>query len=86
MAARTEDALLQKHLHIPLGIAAGIAAARGTKRKQDSYVPKDPPHRRNGAVKQEPKKETNVQKDAQEFNGWKAGGSRRTPDGKRMEC
>jgi hypothetical protein len=88
LEARTEDALLQKYLYIPMGIAAGIAAARGNKRKASpARSSGDPPHRRSTPAKEEPRANlSDKERDEVEFTGWKAGGSRRTPDGRRMKC
>ena len=80
-ASRKDDQLLQKYLYIPLGMQAGIAAARGTKRQNSGA----------GRPSGEPQGAAQRQTYAKEeqdpfFRGWKAGGSKMTPDGKRLEC
>ena len=89
--SRKDDTLLQKYLYISLGMQAGIAAARGQKRQnvgggprqmpaqshQDDYQP-NPPHQPRAVEKEQP--------ESKEWAGWKAGGSKYTPDGKRLKC
>jgi hypothetical protein len=91
--ARREDALLQKYLYIPMGIAAGIAASRGQKRGRSDTPqpnPRNNPREEgngagNGAGRGKVKAERDERDDSHEFTGWKAGGSKFTPDG-RAKC
>jgi hypothetical protein len=80
-----DGGLLQKYLYIPLGMQAGIIAARGTKRQNNGGQGGRPSGEPSGGAPRHTPTKTEPS-NGEDFRGWKEGGSKYTPDGKRLKC